>query len=62
MLGADGDPFYEPGDEPPCILDGPDPQNYLNIFGYTPPPLLALNKNQLPPRSPSPSDYGDPLF
>jgi hypothetical protein len=62
MLGADGDPFYEPGDEPPCIPDGPDPQNYLNIFGYTPPPLLALNKNQLPPRSPSPSDYGEPLF
>jgi hypothetical protein len=62
MPEADGDPFYEAGDEPSCIPDGSDPQNYLNIFGYTPPPLLALNKNQLPQRSPSPSDYGEPLF
>ena len=59
---GESDPFFNDGDEPAFLPDGVELKKYLTQFGYTPPPLFALNKGQLPPRSPSPSDYGDSLY
>jgi len=59
---GDSDPFFNDGDEPAFLPDNVEPKEYLTQFGYTPPPLFTLNKDQLPPRSPSPSDYGDSLY
>jgi hypothetical protein len=58
----DGDPFYEADDSLSFLPRGSEPKLYLSLFGYTPPPLSVHNRNNLPPRSPSPSDYGEPLI
>jgi hypothetical protein len=61
-IQEDGDPFYKANDRPPFLPRGSEPKLYLDLFGYTPPPLSVRNRNNLPPRSTSPSDYGEPLI